>query len=72
MFWACQRTKCAHFHGNPSRIKNHLVESEKSFSAEKRKTIEITTTDTGKSHANVLHLKHHLKQFSRYKTPEKM
>ena len=58
MFWACQRTTCAHFHENPSRIKNHLVESEKSFS--------------GKIHANVLHLKHHLKQFSRYKTPEKM
>ncbi len=51
MFWACQRTTCAHFHENPSRIKNHLVESEKSFSAEKRKTIEITTltTDTGKA-----------------------
>lgn len=43
MFWACQRTKCAHFHENPIRIKNHLVESEKSFSAEKRKTIEIKT-----------------------------
>ena len=51
MFWACQRTTCAHFHENPIRMKNHLVESEKSFSAEKRKTIEITTltTDTGKA-----------------------
>lgn len=36
-FRAYRHATCAHFHENTSRIKNHLAESGKSFSAEKTK-----------------------------------